>query len=75
MDPIWFLHKKAEETQIIGRTHTLMHTLSLPPTHSLPASLSPAQPDQSRVASSPGPGSPKELSPVVSERTLSARPI
>ncbi|MEQ2182895.1 hypothetical protein GOODEAATRI_026972 [Goodea atripinnis] len=29
-----------------------------------------AWPDRSRVASSPGPGSPKELSPIVSEHTL-----
>lgn len=29
-----------------------------------------ARPDRSRVASSPGPGSPKELSPVVSQHTL-----
>lgn len=61
--------QNAEETQIIGLTHTLIHTLSLSVSFSLHLFLS-ARPDQSRVASSPGPGSPKELSPVVSERTL-----
>lgn len=57
--------QNAEETQIIGRTHTL----SLSKSFSLCLSLH-TLPDQSRVASSPGPGSPKELSPIVSERTL-----
>lgn len=57
--------RNAEETRIIGRAHTL----SLPDVFCLNLSLT-ALPDQSRVASSPGPGSPKELSPIVSERTL-----
>ena len=65
--------QNAEETQIIACTHTHTHTY----THSFSLSVSfspclslPTWPDQSRVASSPGPGSPKELSPIVSKRKL-----
>lgn len=67
--PHLVLSQNAEETQIMGHTHTLIHTHFLSISFSLCLPF-PAWPDQSRVASSPGPGSPKELSPVVSKRTL-----
>lgn len=61
--------QNAEKTQIIGRAHTVV--FALPPIPFLPLTVFLSiRPDRSRVASTSGPGSPKELSPIVSERTL-----